>query len=130
MANIVLLLLAAHMVGDFIAQTGWMASNKFVTKRRYFDAAGIFRETSTYWFSAWARTVHVLCYTACFVPVMLATSLEWRHQAGFLLLLFALHWITDCRRWASGEQWPPKPILVDQTLHLVQIAVLAWCFGI
>jgi hypothetical protein len=103
-------LIALHMLGDYILQTNWMAMNKLQ--------------------NVGARTVHVLCYTlpfGCF-----ATA--WAHFhtphfgtqmiAPFTIGVFVLHWITDCRRWASPIPWAPKPILVDQTLHLLELAAM------
>jgi hypothetical protein len=103
-------LAAAHMVGDYIAQTGWMAANKLADWR--------------------IRAIHVTCYCACFVPVLVVAGVTGQNLGGFLLLLWLTHFITDSRRWASGEQWPPKPILVDQAIHLATVYVLATSFGI
>lgn len=97
--------IAAHMVGDYIAQTGWMAANKM--KR------------------ADALLIHVLCYTACFAGPAFFYAASWQAATVGLAALAVMHGITDCRRWASGAQWPPKPILVDQAMHAVQIAIVA-----
>src|SRR4051812_5610921 len=67
---IALALLAAHMIGDYIMQTGWMAANKLQDWR--------------------ARTVHVSVYSAAFVPVVLLTKLN----VQMMLLFVALVWIT------------------------------------
>jgi hypothetical protein len=37
---------------------------------------------------------------------------------------FAVHYALDSRRWCSGEKWPPRPIIVDQALHLVTLAMM------
>ena len=105
-----LLLLAAHMLGDFVTQNDWMAANKFR--------------------SSLVRTVHVAVYTAGFVPFLMLTPIGLGRGVGFLACVFVAHWVTDCRRWASGEKWPPKPIVVDQTLHLIQLAVFGRMFGL
>ena len=97
-------LLAAHMIGDYWAQTDTMAARKF---------------TSWQW-----RTFHVICYTLCFVPFLALWHADLKSSALFLAALFVTHWLTDCRRWASGEKWPPKPILVDQAIHAATLAVL------
>lgn len=34
----------------------------------------------------------------------------------------------DTMRWPPPNEWPSMPILIDQTLHIVQIAVLAGIF--
>ncbi len=96
------------MVGDFVLQTNEEAQGKF-------DDAAL-------------RMKHVQKYGNAFVPFLL-----WRWYKGdttFARAFFGLwalnlaHYITDSRRWASGEEWPPKPILVDQAIHLVQLALL------
>jgi hypothetical protein len=105
---IALALLAAHMIGDYITQTGWMAANKLNNWR--------------------ARAIHVSVYTAGFIPVALLTKLTWSMVLLFVALVWATHFITDCRRWASGDQWPPKPILVDQSIHIATLAILGIAF--
>lgn len=103
-------LVAAHMVGDYITQTGWMAANKF---------------------RCWkARAIHVTCYTAGFAPVVWLAGMTLPAAMLFLALVWATHFIVDCRRWASGEQWPPKPILVDQSIHVATLYLLAVGFGL
>lgn len=107
---IALALLAAHMVGDYILQTGWMAANKL-----------------NHW---WPRFIHVCLYTLCFWPVLMATELDGWHTAQFLGLVWVTHFITDSRRWASDKQWCAKPIMVDQTIHITTLAVLGYSFGL
>jgi hypothetical protein len=101
-------LAALHMLGDYILQNNWMAANKF---------------------RCWkARTIHVALYTVPFMLFAGAYTRDAGRMAAFALSVFVLHWITDCRRWASAEPWPPKPILVDQTLHALQLAVCGSLF--
>jgi hypothetical protein len=107
---IALYLLAAHMIGDYVVQTEAMAAGKLRDRR--------------------IRARHVTAYTACFVPALLASTASPAAAAGFLAALWAGHFVTDSRRWASGAAWPPKPILVDQSLHLLQLAVLGGLFGL
>ena len=98
-------LIALHMLGDYILQTNWMAANKFK--------------------SASVRSVHVFCYTvpfAVFAGIVAPTAIK---AMAFTLGVFVLHWITDCRRWASDKPWCAKPIMVDQTLHMLQLAALS-----
>lgn len=73
-------LLAAHMVGDFIFSTRYQAAEKFG--------------------SADARTRHVVGYCVPFVPVFLAYA-AWDRALAGLAVLFALHWLTDSRRFLS-----------------------------
>ena len=105
-----LLLLAAHMLGDYITQTGWMAADKLINWK--------------------ARVVHVTVYTAGFVPIAYLCGLAPARFAAFIGAVWVTHFITDCRRWASGEQWPPKPILVDQSIHIITLAVLGVLFSL
>jgi hypothetical protein len=108
--NVTLPILAAHMIGDYVTQTDWMAETKF---------------------SNWkALTLHVAVYTAGFVPVVVLARLAVRPGFLFLGLIFVTHWITDCRRWAKGDKWPAKPILVDQSIHIATLAILAVAFGL
>ena len=97
-------LLAAHMIGDYCAQTDAMAARKLIDWR--------------------VRTIHVVCYTFCFVPFLWLWNVDLGSALWFLGALFVTHWLTDCRRWASGEKWAPKPIMVDQAIHLATLAVL------
>lgn len=97
-------LLAAHMAGDYLFQSSWMAANKLRDRN--------------------ARALHVLVYTACFVPAALAAHVSGSHVALFLYLLASAHYITDSRRWRTSNPWPAMPILQDQSLHAVQVAVL------
>jgi hypothetical protein len=97
-------LIAAHLVGDFLLQTRWMALNKL-----------------EHW---QPRLVHVLVYSLPFVLVLSVDHVALGRAALFLGLNFAAHFVIDSRRWASAE-WPPKPILVDQALHAATLAALA-----
>ncbi len=134
-----LLFVAAHMIGDFVTQTNWMASNKFVTyEERKTNMLAIHDErvyevhyvATNFWFSAFVRAIHVTVYTLGFVLVLLLTPLSWKAYFGMLAAIWVCHFITDCRRWASPVPWPPKPIMVDQALHFAQLAVIAALFGL
>lgn len=107
MGNLALDILAAHLVGDYILQTNEEAINKTSSNKHL--------------------ATHVLKYALAFVPVSLASgrSVSCRRKLAFLVILAVLHAGTDFRRWASGEEWSPKPILVDQAMHAVQLAILS-----
>lgn len=135
-----LYLIAAHMLGDFVFQTRWQAVGKFG-----FDLH-----------SRALRTRHVATYTAMFIPVALATASSREHAVVFLGALYLLHWLTDSRRfrstlgdvlsWGMTPQtrpveivrqpwptlppnpWQPAAILIDQALHVFQLAVLGGIF--
>lgn len=98
-------LLAAHMTGDYLLQSKDMAARKLDD-----------------W---WVRYVHTLVYTTVvgFALLWYADS-EWQLVAAYLWV-FVTHFITDSRRWRTGNPWPAMPILQDQSLHAVQLAVAA-----
>lgn len=98
-------LLAAHMIGDFILQSHTIATQKLT--------------------SIWARIEHVALYSLSFIIIASIHAPSQRNYVLFISLLALSHFIIDSRRWASGEHWPPKPILVDQALHLTTLALLA-----
>lgn len=102
-AAIAMLFIAFHMIGDFVTQTQWMANRKLED-----------------W---WARTIHVFVYS---FPFWVLAKLTLTDVAGFwfVFALFIPHWIIDCRRWASGDAWPAKPIMVDQSLHALHLAIV------
>ncbi len=105
-----ILFVAAHMIGDYITQTNFMAAHKLTNWR--------------------IRAEHVSIYTIGFAPVLWLAGLDAHAALLFLVMLWITHFITDSRRWASGAQWPPKPILVDQSIHLATIGVLVAAFGL
>ncbi len=162
-----LVLLACHLLGDFVLQSRGQAEGKL--KQR-----GL-------------RVGHVLTYLIPFVPVALLLGWPWR-GLEFLAALGVLHYLTDSRRFLStvgdwiawratppvafstadplvyqdgdrikvsgqteegprewtgrvvgrledallvkmgltANPWPPAPILIDQALHVAQLAVLGW----
>lgn len=97
-------ILAGHMIGDYVFQTNEEAISKTSDKK--------------------ALLSHVTKYTLAFIPVTLVSKANWYRKSIFIALLFGSHLLTDSRRWASGEKWKPKPILVDQALHAVQLTIL------
>jgi Protein of unknown function (DUF3307) len=112
-------LIGLHMLGDYILQTDRMAAKKLIDWR--------------------VRTEHVFMYTYPFYFFCLVREylrggyilcLSHRHYMilGFAGSLFITHWITDCRRWASGDKWCAKPIMVDQTIHILTLAILGSIF--
>lgn len=104
-----LMMLAAHMAGDFLLQNKWMAENKL---------------------KDWAvRWVHCLVYLMCFVPVeayykFTHPDLPKNHMFGFGFLIYGTHFLIDSYVWASGKEWEHKPFIIDQTLHIIVLAVI------
>jgi hypothetical protein len=95
------------MAGDYIFQSARMAALKLTNWR--------------------IRLEHVAVYTACFSPVSLTTRSAWR-AGGFLAFVAISHFLTDSRRWRTSNPWPAMPILQDQSLHAVQLAVIGAIF--
>lgn len=159
---IVMWLLAAHLLGDFVLQSRVHAALKFQDRVQ--------------------RTSHVLWYVVPFVPIVVVATwpqdTAWWKGAAFLLGLAVLHWITDTRRfysnigdclawwaslhadpvgckkvwlehaleraetgtlraidvddaavrWPPPNPWPTLPLAIDQTLHVLQLALLGSLF--
>jgi hypothetical protein len=138
-----LVLIASHMVGDFIFSNRWQAAAKLTDRR--------------------VRSRHVLGYVLAFVPAVIIFWPGTVRALAFLLLLDLLHFATDSRRFTStlgdwvgwwfrtdaqkhlewsgqptygkvgstSDSMPPNPwspivLLIDQSLHLVQLAALGW----
>jgi hypothetical protein len=107
---IALWIISLHLLGDYVTQTNAMAARKLTDWR--------------------IRTLHVAVYTLPFAVLAVAVGGTWQPWI-FPLLVFVPHWITDCRRWASPDPWPPKPIMVDQTIHALCLAIAATlCYGL
>ena len=98
----------AHLIGDFIIQTDWMASNKK--------------------HSSFAALVHVLAYLLPFI----FTELIWWQ----LVLIGVTHFAQDrssfvswwMRVWkkAPDENGGIIPLSVDQVFHLLIIQIVVW----
>jgi hypothetical protein len=136
-----LVLLACHLVGDFIFQTRWQSAHK-LDDWRY-------------------RARHVATYALAFLPVVFIADNAYNLPLFFFGLV-ALHFLTDSRRFYSTlgdvlvwptfpveerrrqwmetkgmhigktmedmppNPWPPLFIVIDQTLHIAQLAILGW----
>lgn len=101
-----LCVLAAHAAGDFLLQPKWMGTNKL-------DSRAV-------------RALHVVVYTAVFIPIVMASKWTSRQSVTFLGTVATTHFAIDSDRWNDTV-----PILVDQVLHGIALAVsfaLAdWC---
>jgi hypothetical protein len=89
-----------HMISDFVLQSNWIAKNKLTDWR--------------------VRLVHVGIHGVCFTVWLVWLGQPWLWFVGWLMLS---HFIIDSRRWCD-DQWPPRPLFVDQTLHLIVLALL------
>lgn len=98
-------LVAVHMTGDYILQSAYMAAHKLTDWR--------------------VRMIHVLVYTLVFSAAMLMYEPNaWRYNAA-CLWVGVTHFLTDSKRWRTSNPWPSMPILQDQSLHAVELAVAA-----
>lgn len=100
-------IVAAHIAGDFLLQTDWMAARKLTC--------------------AWARAWHVSAYS---LPLALVALLHGSllHAALFVALVWVSHYVIDSHRWTFGSVWPHKALVVDQALHLLTLAALVRLF--
>lgn len=99
-------LIALHMLGDFILQNERMAQNKLK--------------------SVAVRFVHVNLYAFPFL--IWAAYFYGLNGVWFYLSVWATHFAVDSHRFAANHPYPPKPILIDQSLHIISLAVLARLF--
>lgn len=99
-------IIAAHMLGDFVLQTDNMATLKMHDSEIR------------------ASHVSVYCIPFAFLAFTPVSAGFW-HSVVALVFLWVAHFVTDSGQWASGESWPAKPIVVDQSLHAIQLAVFA-----
>lgn len=103
-------LVVAHLIGDFLLQTGWMAKNK-----------------ATKWAPLFA---HVVVYT---VVVTIAGWLAGGISVWAIALIFASHVLLDHKGfigwWARQIQSIHRPsdawvlIMTDQVFHVIILAV-------
>ena len=115
------LLVVAHFVGDWMFQTNWMADNK---RGRPWSAECI---------------VHCVVYTATvggglwLAGIGGVAYLAFPSTIGAMLFIFLTHWLIDGfnlpRLWNGLVNHTEKEfvlIVLDQTMHLVTLALLAW----
>jgi hypothetical protein len=112
MSDVFLLVLAGHLLGDFVAQTDWQATNKERSWR--------------------ADLAHVLVYHVVMALLVVPVWHDWR-AVWFLSISVATHALVDRR-------WPTRLVLVttgskdfstvfwgviatDQALHLSILAI-------
>lgn len=135
--NVLALVLAGHLIGDWVLQTDRQAALK-VWVPGSFDRVGVTENRSYAWWRSWqANQEHMGSYHAVLGLLLLAAPLPlWRY-----VVLLAVSWVTHSfidRRWPV--RWlmahtGSKPfsettfgvVAVDQALHLSILCVLvAW----
>jgi hypothetical protein len=119
--NLFAWLFLGHLAGDWLLQNDWMARNK---TRRLFGAALL---------------VHCALYTAVLVGCLALAgelSIELGPMTGFVGAVYGSHWLIDGLGLAAGwsrlvrqTTLPLVRIMVDQTLHLWVLGVLALWVG-
>lgn len=148
-----LYLLAAHLVGDFLLQTRWQAMGKFGwteeaiwlrTKHVAVYCACFLPvvvtspdvEGGDYAFLVGVFALHWLTDAQRF-PNNLAETIAWRFisQENKLEEWQIYHALNQGvivyphqRKRLPPNPWPPMSLAIDQTLHILQIAVLAALF--
>ena len=124
-------LLVGHLIGDYILQNDWMASNKsnaFDPKRQ---------DCMTH-----ERIGHLSCTVHCvlYTLAVWACSFWWMPWWG-ILVCFLAHWLIDRYRFAawwmrtvSNQEYFASPdhpmfpwsiVVVDNTFHLLTLALIA-----
>lgn len=103
-----LLLLAAHLVGDFPLQPTWMAKQKL-------DNPNV-------------RLVHVVIHTILVGAFLTFGGVAKGVPAAFYVYYAATHYVIDCRRWGEPrDDFPAWQYVIDQVLHVTALALVsAW----
>lgn len=124
--EVVMVFIVCHLVGDFLLQTDFQARHKH---------GGLGRDPV----ARRALFTHVAAYTLVFVPALVwiarTADLSALEAALFGALVFLPHLIQDdgrvVRRWmfdvkrTDPADAPGVTIVVDQTLHIVALFLLA-----
>lgn len=142
---IALYLLAAHLTGDFVLQTRWQAVGKFGDS----DKAVALRARHVTTYCLPFVPIAIIYSNDRWEAAGFMMALYWLHfftdrQRFTSTLGDWIAWQTMNPKqrhleWGKRDvrdipldmtqippnPWPPMPILIDQTLHVVQVAVLA-----
>lgn len=125
--DIAFVFVVCHLVGDYLFQTDWQASHKH---------GGLTLHDTV---ARRALLEHTATYTLAFIPalVWIATTADLSVPAtvGIAVLVFIPHFLQDDGRvvkwWmidVKHTDWQKVPgvtVMVDQTLHLVMLFLLA-----
>lgn len=114
-------LLIGHLIGDWLLQNDWMAHSK---KQGWISLGGL---------------VHFAIYTATTVGAFWLAGVGDRNVAFYLVLgavIFVSHWLIDTMdgakhwmRFYRQSDLEMVRVVVDQTLHLLVLTLLAVVFS-
>ena len=103
--------LIAHLIGDFLLQNHWMQKKTH---------------------SSFVAYIHAVCYMQPFfyftdLPWLAVVAIGFQHFVQDRYRLGAL-W-SKLMRQTPADKWPQGPLWVDQSLHLVWIAIVIHYWG-
>lgn len=104
-----LLILSAHLCGDFLLQNHWM-------QQKSKDSTVCLLHVITYMFPWVALLLMGICPEWIFVAVMAEHFLQDRFQLHVKWMQWYGH--------TNAHTWPMGPLCVDQAMHLTFIGVL------
>lgn len=136
-----LYLLACHMVGDFLFQSRWQSDRKRDSHKEL--ALHVATYTLAFvplialrwpggWdaalFLVWLAAFHLITDERRYV-MTLGDVVEWALRREFREARYKARWsVTPKRLRLKPNPWPAMPLMIDQTLHVVQLAVLGGLF--
>lgn len=114
-------LLVGHLIGDWLLQNDWMAKGK---RQGLFTLAGV---------------THFAVYTAAIMGLLWLFDEGLRTPVFYLrvsLIIFVSHWLIDATRlvegwmrfYRQGRGNEIVRVVIDQTLHLLVLVLLAVVF--
>jgi hypothetical protein len=110
-------LIVGHLIGDWLLQNDWMAKGKRVS---HFNVPGLIHYT------IYTTTIIVVLYLSGARDKPLIFYFVW------IVIVFGVHWVLDASRlvdsWmrvARQTQREMMRLMVDQTMHILVLAVLA-----
>ena len=94
-------LIVAHVFGDYVFQSTWLAQNK---------------GTNYY-----VLLIHSIIWTACIIFVLYSFGIFALWKIPFLIIF---HGLSDYLKWRNGERPGWKPMLLDQLWHYCQLIIV------
>jgi hypothetical protein len=110
-------LMIGHLVGDWLLQSDWMAKEK---RRSWLNTAGL---------------IHYTVYAAAIGAALILAGVNAGLPAFYLvwgIVIFGSHWVIDASQLVAGwmrfyrqSNRELVRLMIDQTLHLMVLAMLA-----